>query len=248
MSTTAAYDPFAWFYDRYWNKRFHSRAWPIVECVLLPRLPAGAAVLDAGCGTGYLAALLARRGFRVTGVDGSPEMLACARRRAPEASFQVAGLSDFRLEGRFQAALSTFDTLNHLLAPADLAGAMQSVARALAPGGFFLFDMLLEEAYREHWQEAFSIVEPDHVLVIDGQGFDPRDMLAHCRVTMFRLVEGAWQRADTVISERCYSRDEIGRALEAAGFAAPACFDARDLGMAGDLGVGRVFFLAQLPE
>jgi hypothetical protein len=105
--------------------------------------------------------------------------------------------------------------------------------------------MLLEEAYTEHWQEQVNIVEPDHVLIVDGQGFSPRNMLAHCRVTTFRLVEGVWQRADTVISERCYSREEIGRALNQAGFEAPSCCDARDLGMAGDLGAGRVFFLAE---
>lgn len=45
------------------------------------RLARGPEVLDLGCGTGNLSVRLAARGFRVTGVDLSPEMLELARRR-----------------------------------------------------------------------------------------------------------------------------------------------------------------------
>src|SRR5262245_36454568 len=49
---------------------------------LVSRLPRdGGHVLDVATGTGLVAAELLRRGFRVTGVDQSPEMLAIARRR-----------------------------------------------------------------------------------------------------------------------------------------------------------------------
>jgi ubiquinone/menaquinone biosynthesis C-methylase UbiE len=54
-------------------------------------LPAGVA-LDAACGTGRYADFLARRGHRVIGVDGSPDMLARARVRVPEAEFLVGDL------------------------------------------------------------------------------------------------------------------------------------------------------------
>jgi hypothetical protein len=61
---------------------------------------------------------------------------------------------------------------------------------------------------------------------------------------MFRLLEGAWQRSDVTIEERCYSPDEISQALAAAGFGELLCYDAGDLGMAGQLGEGRTFFVA----
>ena len=59
----AAYDDFAWFYNRYWNEEFHSLAFPILERIWLPRLPPAARVLDVCCGTGYLAGLLCARGY-----------------------------------------------------------------------------------------------------------------------------------------------------------------------------------------
>ena len=59
----AAYDDFAWFYDRYWSHEFHSVAFPVLERIWLPRLAPAARILDVCCGTGYLAGLLAERGW-----------------------------------------------------------------------------------------------------------------------------------------------------------------------------------------
>jgi SAM-dependent methyltransferase len=56
------------------------RAW---RELLAPRLPAGRPrVLDAGCGTGSLAVLLADSGADVVGVDSSPRMIDAARAKA----------------------------------------------------------------------------------------------------------------------------------------------------------------------
>lgn len=46
-------------------------------------------ILDVGTGTGFLAVGLARAGYRVTGIDISPAMLARARRKAREAGVSV---------------------------------------------------------------------------------------------------------------------------------------------------------------
>src|SRR5437764_10406155 len=75
----AVYDSFAPFYQRYWNQEFHGLAFPILERIWLPRVPAGARILDLCCGTGYLAGLLVKRKYRVTGFDESAAMIDLAR-------------------------------------------------------------------------------------------------------------------------------------------------------------------------
>lgn len=239
----AAYDDFAWFYERYWNEDFHSAAFPILERVWLPRLPEHSRILDVCCGTGYLAGLLLERGHEVTGIDASPEMIACAQRNVPRADFRVADASRFRMPAEFDGAISTFDSLNHILELPDLESAFRNVAAALKPGGILAFDILLEEAYQTHWGESFALVRDDHVLTITGSGFDFRTRRAQCTVTMFRLIDGSWRRSDTTVIERCYTDSEIGAALERAGFGEISCYDAGDLGMAGLLGEGRTFFV-----
>lgn len=57
-------------------------------------LPAGTPdVLDLGCGHGWLTALLAERGARAVGVDGSAELVALARHAHPALAFEVADLT-----------------------------------------------------------------------------------------------------------------------------------------------------------
>jgi SAM-dependent methyltransferase len=240
----ADYDDFSWFYDRYWNEEFHAAAFPILARIWLPRVAPGAAILDVCCGAGYLAALLVERGFRVYGIDVSPAMIACARRRAPAAEFLVADGANFELPVKFDAAVSTFDSLNHILTYVELEAAMRSTAAALRPKAPFVFDMLLEEAYQTHWGESFALVRDDHVLTITGAGYDFRSRRAQCHVTMFRLIEGRWRRSDVMIRERCYSIAEVEGALRKAGFGEIVCYDARDLGMGGKLGEGRTFIVA----
>ncbi len=242
----AVYDDFAWFYDRYWNEEFHSLAFPILERVWLAGVRPQGRILDVCCGTGYLAAMLVERGYRVAGVDASEAMIRHARERAPGAEFQVADAARFQAAGPFDAAVSTFDSLNHILEPAELAECMRRVCEALAPGGSFAFDMLTEEAYRTRWGESFALVRDDHVLTITGSGFDFRTRLARCTVTMFRLVEGQWRRSDAVVQERCYSLEEIERALGDAGFGDVRRYDGREAGMGGQLGEGRLFFVASV--
>lgn len=77
---------------------------------LLSRLPedvSGAHVLDAGCGTGQLAAELGARGAHVTGMDISPALLNIARARLPE---HLSGRVTFEL-GDLRQVSDRFDAI-----------------------------------------------------------------------------------------------------------------------------------------
>ncbi|HWB83729.1 MAG TPA: class I SAM-dependent methyltransferase [Bryobacteraceae bacterium] len=241
----AIYDDFAWFYNRYWNEEFHSLAFPILERIWLAHVLPGTRILDVCCGTGHLAGLLSARGHHVTGVDASPEMIRHACANTPSGEFHVADATRFQLPRIFGAAVSTFDSLNHVLSREALEAVFRQTAKALKPGALFAFDMLLDEAYQTHWGESFAIVRDDHLLTITGAGYDFRTRTARCTLTMFRFLEGAWRRSDVVIEERCYTPAEISAALHRAGFGELSCYAAGDIGMAGQLGEGRAFFVTR---
>lgn len=100
-------------------------------------LPAGAAVLDLGCGAGEpIAAWLASEGYAVTGVDVSPSMLALARARLPGIEWILADMRDVDLGRRFGAVIA-WDSLFHLDGSAQRM-ALARIAAHLGPGGRFL--------------------------------------------------------------------------------------------------------------
>ncbi len=237
------YDPFAWFYNQGWGSDYHRQAAPLLERHVFSRLPAGARVLDVCCGTGDLSRVLAAHGYRVTGIDGSEEMLRFAREQTRGAEFCLADARRFSIGSRFDAALSTYDSLNHVLDPEELESAFASVRRALVPGGLFVFDMNTEESFETLWCGSSGTVE-DTAAGITRASYDPVQKIGRADLTLFRLVEGAWRRSDISVLERCYPVEDVTAALGRAGFTGIEDHNAWELGMRGDMAVGRVFFFA----
>jgi demethylmenaquinone methyltransferase/2-methoxy-6-polyprenyl-1,4-benzoquinol methylase len=101
---------------------------------LVSRLPGdGGHVLDVATGTGLVAAELVPRGFRVTGVDQSPEMLASARRRFGERVELVEASAEAL---PFEDASFDHLTVTYLLRYVeDPAATLVELARAVRPGG-----------------------------------------------------------------------------------------------------------------
>ncbi len=93
-----------------------------------------ASVLDAGCGTGRVGRELARRGIDVAGVDIDPEMLATARRKAPDVDWHVADLSTVDLGRAFDAIVMAGNVMI-FLTPGTEAAVVANLARYLRPGG-----------------------------------------------------------------------------------------------------------------
>jgi demethylmenaquinone methyltransferase/2-methoxy-6-polyprenyl-1,4-benzoquinol methylase len=100
---------------------------------LVSRLPRdGGHVLDVATGTGLVAAELVERGFRVTGVDQSPEMLACARRRFSDRVELVEASADAL---PFDDASFDHLTVTYLLRYVeDPSGTLAELARVVRPG------------------------------------------------------------------------------------------------------------------
>ena len=115
------------------------------------RPPPGGAVLDVGCGTGRHAVELAKRGYAVTGLDLSAEMLSRAAEKAKAEKVQVewvrANATHFLFPGRYDAAVclceGAFGLLGHSDDPIDQPLAILcNVSRSLKPQAKAVFTVL----------------------------------------------------------------------------------------------------------
>ena len=106
--------------------------------------PKASRLLDVGCGTGRHLMSLAKRGYQMTGVDASPEMVAYVKEEASKASQQVAvSVDDLRhlaIKGRYDAAFCFMDTFRFLLTNEEILSHLRTVGGLLAPGGLYLTD------------------------------------------------------------------------------------------------------------
>ena len=113
---------------------------------LVGALPAGARVLDLGCGTGTpTARQLSDAGFEVVGVDLAGGMVALARRQVPGAVFHQADIADLRPGGscelgRFDGVTAFFSLL--MLPRAEIPLTLRTVRQLLLPGGLFALSMV----------------------------------------------------------------------------------------------------------
>lgn len=139
----------------YGMPEFYNRAIDLEQRLALApwlKVPAGARVLDIGCGVGRWSRLLAARGADVTGVDISPTMIEEARRRArsegvaDRCRFHVRDISSLDLEGEFDLVLGV-TVLQHILDPSALRAALQALSSRVARDGRIV---LLEAAPAEH--------------------------------------------------------------------------------------------------
>ncbi len=116
-------------------------------------LPAGAAILDLGCGPGLYTSRLARKGFTVTGVDYSRRSIDYAAGYARDHSLAVAyryqNYLELTDEAQYDAALLIFGDYCPLN-PHQRATLLANVRRALKPGGRFVLDVSTRECRRKH--------------------------------------------------------------------------------------------------
>jgi trans-aconitate 2-methyltransferase len=123
----------AWDAARYQDQ--HSFVWRYGANLLeLLNPQPGERILDLGCGTGQLAAEIARAGAHVVGLDNSADMLASARKNFPHLTFVLADAASFDYPEPFDAVFS--NAALHWVKNAE--GSVSSIARALRPGGRFI--------------------------------------------------------------------------------------------------------------
>lgn len=148
LDTQRAFDGVAAGYDRSnTGNRLLCAMRVRVHDTIAEHVPAGARLLDLGCGPGADAVDLAMRGYHVTAIDWSPAMAGEARRRVRDAGVPVdvqhVGIHELdRLEpvgASFDAAYSNFGPLNCVT---DICDAARKITARLTPGGLLIASVI----------------------------------------------------------------------------------------------------------
>lgn len=224
-------EPYRWLAE-YFDEVFTPRWAPMRKArsrILRQIIPGVRSACDLACGTGETALEFARRGIETFAVDLSPTMcrLTCEKALRERVPVQVISgdMRNFRLPQEVDLVTCESDALNHVGMKADLQLVANSVARALRPGGHFLFDVNNARGFNKYWTGNVWVEKPG-VLLVMRNGHSRNAQRAWSDVEWFVQDGERWRRHRERVEEVCWTRSEIERALRRAGFDSLRSWDA----------------------
>ncbi len=211
------------FFDREWldcvarTPQAAESALPQVEFVVGELgLEPGARVLDLACGHGRHAVELARRGYRVTGLDLSERSLVLAREAAAglEIEFVHADMRELDYEGEFDAVVNLFTAFGYFEDEAENELVLERVARALKPGGGFLIDVISQPWLMRNFQARDWRDAGDGVAMLEERSYDP---FTGRSSAVWTFLRSDGERSQLFHSLRVYTLPELASMLRRAG-------------------------------
>ena len=184
------------------------------ECKTRPGL-----VLDLGCGTGRMTLELSKRGYDMTGIDYSPEMLDIARDIAEKEGADVLWLCqdmrEFELYGTVDATVCCLDCINHLESIDDLERCFKLVHNYLIPDGIFIFDVNGKYKFENIYADNTYAMEEEGGMCVWENYYDADSKICDFYITLFKECDdGRYERYDETQSERMYTLEELKKSLE----------------------------------
>lgn len=213
-------------------------------------------VLDLACGTGRMTLSLARRGYDLIGVDASAEMLSEAVEKTPRelgVLYLLQDMTNFELYGTVGACVSCLDSINYLTDEDALKKCFSLVHNYLDPDGLFIFDVNSEYKFRCVYGNNSYVFED---VITDGaksadvlctwqNNYDAASGLCDFYLSVFTETDdGRYEREDETQTERCYTADELCRALTVCGFEVLSVSGSADFAPVTDLSE-RLYFVAR---
>jgi SAM-dependent methyltransferase len=213
--------------DEFWETvapiLFGPRRWAdtpaeVEKVVSLLGIGPGAHILDLCCGVGRHSLELARRGFRVTGVDRTRLYLDRASEQAKEEGLKIEFVQDdmrtFCRPDAFDVVINLFTSFSYFEDPEEDRQVLLNVYRSLKPGGVFLLEMMGKEILARIFRER-DWREEDGVLILEERKISQN----------WSWIENRWiiikgnHRTELRLSHRLYSAVELTSLLTGCGFA-----------------------------
>ena len=204
-----------------------------------------ASILDLGCGTGKMARRLAKKGYEVTAVDNSMDMLEVAASEEDDGILYVLqDMISLELPKKVDAVVSICDCMNYILEMDDLREVFTRVKRFLKEDGVFMFDMNSHYKYKEILAcNTFAEDREDASFIWDNF-YDEEDRINEYQLSLFiQNEQGTYNKYEELHLQKAYEEEEIKKLLFEAGFKNVSVYDAETLDEVKE-DTQRIYFIA----
>ncbi|MEA3422643.1 MAG: class I SAM-dependent methyltransferase [Bacillota bacterium] len=203
-------------------------------------------ILDLACGTGNASIELYERGYIVTGIDLSEEMLMKASEKTLEKNYKVKFMSGdmryFNVKSEFDAIISLTDGLNYMLDKEDLTKVFERVYDHLNNGGIFIFDMSTIYKFENLIGNSTFAENDENSSYIWENYYDEEKQILEFDVTVFTEVRNnLFERKTESHIQRGYEESCIEDLLMQSGFEVIKVFGTKESIEESD----RIFYIAR---
>jgi SAM-dependent methyltransferase len=155
------------YYDLLYRDKDYAAEAAYIDSLLKKFSPGASSLVELGCGTGNHAEHLCAKGYSVTGLERSADMVELALQKNIKGFNPVVkDITHFELPEEFDAAISLFHVISYLTGNEALLSCFRSVHRHLKPGGLFIFDIWYSPAvYAQKPETRIKRLENDTVKV-----------------------------------------------------------------------------------
>lgn len=185
-------------------------------------------VLDLACGTGSVTCELAKRGYDMTGVDISPEMLDIARVKCEGMGVLLLNqdMTDFELYGTVDAIVCALDGVNYVTDKSALLKMFKWVHNYLNPDGIMVFDINSEYKLSQILPENNYIYDEDDAFCVWSSFYNDEQSICEFYIDVFNECnDGKYERFTEIHEERAYSVSELIGIINSAGLKCEGLFE-----------------------
>ena len=181
-------------------------------------------ILELACGTGNITIRMAEKGYSVTGMDISEDMLCIAKGKLDGKRLDVRLIQSDMAEFEYgavsaQCVICACDGFNYITDKGALESIFERVYNMLPKGGAFIFDISSSFKLKNIISEStFTHVDEDTAYIWENY-YDEDANTVDMELTFFvKENSGLYRRFDELHVQRAYDNDEIIEMLQSAGF------------------------------
>ena len=186
-------------------------------------------ICECACGTGGLTIPLYRRGFQMTGVDISREMLWEAAQKSRKLGiampFVQQDMRALNLHRPMDAVLATCDGVNYLLTEEDLLSFFRAAHRAVKPGGALIFDVSTPYKLQHVLCSGLMAEDRENITYMWQNSWNERQRTVSLDLVFFaREKENQYRRIEEHQKQRAWEEKTLKENLWHAGFRAVSIY------------------------
>lgn len=212
------------YIDTFSKEDKEAAATEVEQIIKILEIRKGSKILDLCCGYGRHAILLAKKGYKITGLDFSEPFLKKAQKDTEAAGVKVnwirKDMRDIPLEDMFDAVINMFTSFGYFESDADNLKVLKEVSKCLKLGGNFLIDTVNREYIIKNFQNKSWDKIDESKFVLDDRELN----LFKSRISTKNIFIDKSRREERYLSLRLYTLTEMIKMLKQANLEVKSVF------------------------